>query len=350
MDERVLKWITILTAAMTVIICVSLYFFPGLHEHEILMAQQKKGSGEGRMVSVSAKPSQVVEEEEYENAQLSIGLPKRVQKEDIRLEKDDMLQTIYIFYPDAVQDYFGNYKIRGSSDHIEEISYYMEGNEGVIALKLDNVYELASEYRQGSLYLKFLDPHEVYDKVVVLDAGHGSHAPGAVKLGIAEKDIDLAILLETKKLFDSCPENIGVYYTRTEDTNPTLEQRVGLANKTKADLFISIHNNSDASGSFTATSGTQVMYSESDQSELSGKKLAQICLDQVSGHFGSKNRGLLKGDKIYIIRESRGPAALVEVGFMTNYEELDRLNDPKYQKKAAEGIYEAVLEAFKEGY
>ena len=35
---------------------------------------------------------------------------------------------------------------------------------------------------------------------------------------------------------------------------------------------------------------------------------------------------------------------------MTNYEELDRLNDPKYQKKAAEGIYEAVLEAFKEGY
>lgn len=69
-----------------------------------------------------------------------------------------------------------------------------------------------------------------------------------------------------------------MYYTRTSDTNPTLDQRVQLANKANADLFISVHNNSDATGNFTKVKGTQVMYSESDDAKLSSKKLAEICL------------------------------------------------------------------------
>ena len=92
------------------------------------------------------------------------------------------------------------------------------------------------------------------------------------------------------------------------------------------------------------------MYSESDDTELSSKKLAKICLDYVSSSLNSRSRGLLPGDEIYIIRTSKAPVALIEVGFMTNYEELDNLNDPKYQKKAAQGIYDAINEAFEEGY
>ena len=220
----------------------------------------------------------------------------------------------------------------------------------MIALSLDQVYELQSKYETGNLYLDFIDPHDIYDKVVVIDAGHGSRAPGAVKNGVSEKSIDLAIVLELKKLFDESDDNIGVYYTRTSDTNPTFDQRVQLANKSHADLFISVHNNSSASGNFTKTSGTQVMYSESDKSELSSKRFAKICLDNVVEKFGSRSIGLLEGDSIYIIRTSEVPVALIEVGFMTNYEELDKLKDPEYQAKAAEGIYQAIMEAFEEGY
>ena len=53
---------------------------------------------------------------------------------------------------------------------------------------------------------------------------------------------------------------------------------------------------------------------------------------------------------MYIIRTSKVPVALIEVGFMTNYDELDKLKSPKYQKKAAQGIYNAIMEAFEEGY
>ena len=222
------------------------------------------------------------------------------------------------------------------------MAYYKDKEEGVIALQLDQVYELKNRFKKGSLYLDFIDPHDIYDKVIVVDAGHGSHAAGAVKLGISEKSLNLAIVQQLKKLFDEDKRRIRVYYTRTSDTNPTLDQRVQLANKANADLFISVHNNSDATGNFTKVKGTQVMYSESDD--------AKLCLKNVVDTTGSENRGLLKGDSIYIIRTSKVPVALIEVGFMTNYKELDLLNSTSYQKKAAEGIYNAINEAFQEGY
>lgn len=350
MDEKVLKVITVLTGLLAVLVCVCLYGFPELHEQEVLAAEQQKEIGDGNLVTASANPAEVVKSEENLVSQIKIGLPEELQEKELRIENDYITQTVYIHFTGGVDDYFDEFGIRGSSDHIASLSYYKDGDEGVIALALDRVYELDEKYEPGSLYLDFIDPHDVYDKVVVVDAGHGSRAPGAVKLGVSEKNIDLAILLELKKLFDECPENIGVYYTRTSDTNPTLDQRVQLANKSDADLFISIHNNSDATGNFTRIKGTQVMFSESDTSKLSSKKLAQICLANVVDSLGSESRGLLRGDSIYIIRTSEVPVALIEVGFMTNYDELENLKDPAYQKKAAEGIYNAIMEAFQEGY
>ncbi|MCI7108159.1 MAG: N-acetylmuramoyl-L-alanine amidase [Agathobacter sp.] len=350
MDERVLKWITVLTGFLSAVVCASLYFFPDIHEREVLAAEQLKEIGDGNLITTSANPAEVVEDVEDLEAQLKIALPKDLSEDDLKIENDYITQTVYIHFAGGVDDYFDEYAIKGSSDHIASLSYYKDGGDGVIALALDRVYELEQKYEAGSLYLNFINPHDMYDKVIVVDAGHGSRAPGAVKLGVAEKDIDLAILLELRKMLEDCPENIRVYYTRTSDTNPTFDQRVQLANKSDADLFISIHNNSDATGNFTRTSGTQVMYSESDKTELSSKKFAQICLDNVVDSLGSRDRGLLKGDSIYIIRTSEVPVALVEVGFMTNYDELEKLRDTKYQQKAAKGIYNAIMEAFQEGY
>ena len=60
--------------------------------------------------------------------------------------------------------------------------------------------------------------------------------------------------------------------------------------------------------------------------------------------------GLLPGDEIYIIRTSNVPVALIEVGFMTNNTELQKLNSEEYQIQAAQGIYQAMKQAFQEGY
>lgn len=350
MDEFVLKWVTVLAGILAVIACVSLYAFPEMHEQAVLAAEQQKEIGHGNLVATAADPKAVVEQSEDLKSQLKIALPKGLTKDTLKIENDYVTQTVYIRFAGGVDDYFDQYTIRGSSNHIAALSYYKDNDDGVIALQLDRVYELKNKFKNDSLYLDFVDPHDIYDKVVVIDAGHGSHAPGAVKMGVSEKNIDLAIVQQLKALFDEDTRNIRVYYTRTGDTNPTLDQRVQLANKADADLFISVHNNSDATGNFTRIKGTQVMYSESDDSKLSSKHLAEICLKNMVSTLGSENRGLLKGDSIYIIRTSKVPVALIEVGFMTNYEELDKLKSLSYQKQAAAGIYQAINEAFEEGY
>ena len=331
MDELVLKWVTFLCGMLTVVVCVSLYFFPDLHAREVLAAEQQERVGSADVVADYVDPDEVVVSDETVDAQLAIALPQDLPEDELEVENDYITQTIYIRFAGGVDDYFEQYSIKGSCDHIASLSYYKDGDEGVIALMLDRVYELSQEYRSGSLYLDFVDPHDIYDKIVVVDAGHGGKMPGALKLGISEKDIDLAILLKLKALFDADDENIGVYNTCQTDANAALDQRLHLANKSHAELFISIHNNSSATGNFTSTKGTQVMYSESDDAKLSSKHLAQICLDQVCKSLGSTKRNLLPGDSIYIIRTSKVPVALVEVGFMTNYEELDQLNDGEYQ-------------------
>lgn len=352
MEEKTLKFSAIVLLLLTIVTCVTLPYFPKI-----------------RVQREEAKEAQVAEEE-YEAGQvemndlaivntgggtgsyggkLSLRLPDGVSEEDIHFINDYVTQTIQITIPGTDEAYFASHPVTGSSNHIDSLSYVQKGEQGLIEIVMDRVYEINTGYENGSFYFDFLTPHEVYDKVVVIDAGHGGRAPGATKQGVNEKDIDLAIVLQLKKILEEQGQNIGVYYTRTDDSNPTFDQRVQLANKSDADLFISIHNNSTGNGRMSSASGTAVMYDESDETGMS-QKLAEICAKEVTDEIGSRNRGIIEGDSIYIIRTSDVPVALIEVGFMTNKEELRRLCSEDYQEKTATGIYKAILQAFEEGF
>ncbi len=355
MDERVLKIITVACGMLSLVVCTAFYFFPDIHAHAVQVQEERAAEEAAAAVfteidsQIDPVPDEAVDADQGMPGQLRIQLPEDLNQEDITIENDYLNQTVYVRFPDGIKDYFSKYRMQGSCDHIQQLSYYCEEGYGVISLGLDSVYELRQEYEGDSLYLSFLNPHDVYDKVVVVDAGHGGRASGAVKLGISEKDIDLKIVLELQRIMEENAENIGVYYTRTDDSNPTLDQRVRLANKVKADLFVSVHNNASRNGNFSSLNGTQVLYNEEDETGLS-KAFAQICLDEVTEAAESRKIGLLEGSGIYIIRNSEVPAALIEVGFMTNREELEKLNTQEYQQIAAEGIYQAILQAFEKGY
>jgi N-acetylmuramoyl-L-alanine amidase len=350
MEEKVLKITTVTLLILTVLFCVILPYLPKIHTMQMEAQEERLAREELEAEQTKMKDLELLETSDEEGtlgSQLCLNLPEGVSGSEITVTNDYLTQTVRIEIPQIDADYFDKYPISGSSNHIDNMSYSKSGSEGVIEIAMDQVYELEESYDEEHYYFNFLTPHEVYDKVVVIDAGHGGRAPGASKQGIYEKNIDLAILLSLKEIFDESDENIGVYYTRTDDSNPTFDQRVQLANKSEADLFISIHNNSTGSGRMSSTNGTQVMYDEESESS---KQLAQICLEEVTEALGSRNKGLVEGDSIYIIRTSEVPVALIEVGFMTNQEELKRLNSEEYQQQAAQGIYEAILRAFEEGY
>ena len=290
---------------------------------------------------------EVVIEDEKEKG-LQLRLPEEVSYNQVLVNYEEITQTLCIEIPHTDADYFKTNPIMGSSDFIEGLSYGQGKTVDVIEILLDQVYELDIKQDENYYYFDFTNPHDLYDDIVVIDAGHGGKAPGAYKQGIMEKDINLAILLELKELFDHSEKNIHVYYTRTDDSNPSFARRVGLANKVNADLFLSIHNNSTRNGRMSATNGTEVMYQPGQQGDFNSKKFAEICLDVVTDTLGSKKRRLIDGSDIHIVRNSEVPVALVEVGFMTNKEELKRLNTEEYQKQAAEALYKAIIKALEE--
>ncbi len=342
MEEKILKISSLTLAVLIVTALVILRPYSKINERE----EKREQMSELQMLAYYTEQAEEEEDINFRQ-QLRVEIPAGMTEEEITIENNYVRQLITIKIPGVEKDYFTSHPLLGRSNHINDL--YMES--GVIEITMDAVYEVKTTVTGSYLYVDFLTPQQVYDKVVVIDAGHGGGAPGAIKQEIMEKDINLAIVLRLKELLDKNDRNIGVYYTRTEDTNPTFEQRAQLGGKTEANLYISVHSNSTTDGQMSKYNGTEVMYDELKEEEgLSSRHLAQICLEEITGATGSKNNGLTYGNGIYIIRNNEVPAALIEVGFMTNQEELNKLNSPEYQKQAAQGIYNAIMRALDEGY
>lgn len=365
MEERVLKKTAVFLSLLAAFFCGTVFYFPRLRSvSETWIAQReeqklKNHAEQWNMTGLElleynneqAREKEEAGEDTFDS-QLRMELPLGVKGEQLQIVQDYVTRTIRISIPYADSEYFYRYPMLGKSDHIDELTYESMQGFGVVEIITSQVMELKTSFDEDYLYIDFLTPQELYDKVVVIDAGHGGNAPGAVKQGINEKDIDLDIVLKLKEIFDASEDkSVGVYYTRLEDVNPSFENRVGLANKSHADLFISVHSNSTQSGKMSSINGTQVMYDEQKENEALGTRgLAQICLEEVIAQTGSSNKGLVEGNDIYIIRSSEVPVALIEVGFMTNQTELNNLRSEEYQSKVAQGIYNAIMRAFAEGY
>ena len=364
MEERILKRTAIFLTMVSVLICGTIFYFPRLkavselwvaavEEYNLkITAEQMNMTGLELLEYNNEQAKGQGEGEVSFDSQLRLELPLGVPGNELKVIQDYVTQTIDINIPFADTEYFYHYPMLGRSDNIDSLTYESREGYGVVEIVTSQVFEVKSSYDKDYFYIDFLTPQEVYDKVVVIDAGHGGNAPGATKQGVNEKDIDLDIVLKLKELFDAQDDgSVGVYYTRTEDVNPSFENRVGLANNSGANLFISVHNNSTQSGRMSSINGTQVMYDELNGEETLGSKgLAQICLEEVTAQTGSSNKGIVEGNDIFIIRTSDVPVALIEVGFMTNQTELNNLKSEEYQEKVAQGIYNAVMRAFAEGY
>jgi N-acetylmuramoyl-L-alanine amidase len=217
----------------------------------------------------------------------------------------------------------------------------------IFEVELDSVYAYQLYEDDTAIYVELWEPSKLYDKVIVVDAGHGGNDIGTYSLDMQyyEKDINLNITKDLKALLDK--EDIKVYYTRLSDEKVYLNPRVDLANEIRADFFISIHANS---GETTKAKGCEVLYGTTEESDTSfnSKKLASLCLKAMTSGRELANRGIVENNEIYIIGKSKVPIALIEVGFMTNEEDLEYIVDRSNQKKMAEYIYNGIMAAFSE--
>lgn len=276
---------------------------------------------------------------------LKIPLPAEVMEEDITLENSYINQAITISINNIDKDFFADNPLVGSSDHISDIVYSTTDNVAQIELLLDSVYEYSTEYIDNSLNISFIEPRSQYDKIVVIDPGHGGKDNGTEHFNTLEKEVNLEIVLKLKELLDA--SDIKAYFTRLDDTKPDNATRVEFANNLKADFFISVHNNGDKTAS--SSNGTEVLYNDNEENVTFGSEaLAQICQEELVKELGSRDRGIVSGSDIKIIRLAEVPVALVEVGFITNKTEAANLSSESYQEKAAQAIYNSIVRAYEE--
>ncbi|MBU8684203.1 N-acetylmuramoyl-L-alanine amidase [Bacillus haynesii] len=172
-------------------------------------------------------------------------------------------------------------------------------------------------------------------KTVYVDAGHGGEDSGAVGNGLLEKDVNLEVAkLVDEKLKEDGADTVA---SRTDDTFLTLEDRVAKASRNASDLLISIHANS----AVPEASGTET-YFDSTYQAADSERLASNIQERLPDALGTRDRGV-KESGFYVIKHSQMPSVLVELGFITNQTDADKLESPEYQEKAAGAIADAVV-------
>jgi N-acetylmuramoyl-L-alanine amidase len=215
-------------------------------------------------------------------------------------------------------------------------------------------------------------------KTIVIDPGHGGKDSGAIGYkNLYEKNIVLSVAQNVAGILTK--RGYKVYMTRNNDTFVELKERTAMANKKDADLFISIHANAVASNC-EASYGIETYFlspSRSDRatrvsamensteiSEMSGygrstflkfttnlNRIAsnKLAIDVQKGLLGNLKKsyqgvvdsGVREGP-FWVLVGAQMPAILVEIGFITNPEEAQRLADPDYEEKMAYGIANGV--------
>ncbi|MBE5925272.1 MAG: N-acetylmuramoyl-L-alanine amidase [Lachnospiraceae bacterium] len=177
---------------------------------------------------------------------------------------------------------------------------------------------------------------------VIIDVGHGGNDPGKVSTdGIKEKDINLEIANYLKEYLIA--QDFVVYMTRNDDyglydetasnkKRSDLNNRIRLVSEKKADIVISIHQNSYPD---SAQHGAQTFYYKGRDND---KQLAECIQDSLLS-FDPTNQRLAKdNDGYYLLKNCPAPAVIVECGFLSNPEETAKLIDSNYQKDLAYAI------------
>ncbi|MEA5471500.1 N-acetylmuramoyl-L-alanine amidase [Spirulina sp. 06S082] len=180
-------------------------------------------------------------------------------------------------------------------------------------------------------------PRPINGRVLItIDPGHGGKDPGAIGIGgLQEKDVVLPISLEVSRILQQ--NGVQVVMTRDRDYFVSLAGRAQIANRARADVFVSIHANA-ISMSRPDVNGVETFYYS-----YSGQRLANAIQSRILRNIRIGNRGV-KQARFYVLRNTSMPSALVEVGFVTGRDDAPRLATSAFRSQMAQAIAEGILE------
>lgn len=171
-------------------------------------------------------------------------------------------------------------------------------------------------------------------KRICVDFGHGGSDPGAVGImGVKEKDLVLEIGIMVFNILKE--KGVNVVVTRLKDEFVPLKTRCDISNNSKADLFVSIHCNAFTNNN---AKGLEVYHYPGSKE---GQKISKLIIDNlVKEGLYTINRGIKTSSKFQVLKGTKAPAILIELGFITNYDDLELIqsNKDKFARSIAESL------------
>lgn len=238
--------------------------------------------------------------------------------------------------PLTTYEVIGKLELGASVDILEKVGNWAYIQAGEIAGFVH------AGFLSGSTVLPDSLEQFVQSQTIVIDPGHGGSDPGAIGNGLHESDVTLAIGLKVQSLFEGT--GFGFAMTRETDVYPSLSDRVAFAKNVGGDLFLSIHANSAGS----SASGTETYYFRTAATNPyveDSKLLATSIQKRMVEAWGLNDRGV-KDENFHVLRENSMPAALLELGFITNAGDAEKLKTNSWQILAAKAIYLGILDYY----
>lgn len=277
-----------------------------------------------------------------------IPLHESVRAEDVAIENHYMDKELWVSISrtqetETYESFYKTQGVYGNRSAIVEGNFENAADTFWLKFSLNDIYEYHSIFEDNKLYIEFVTPKEVYDRIVVIDPAYGADVTGAVSGDLQGKDITIEIARALKKKLDET--DIKVYYTRMDDSNPSDENRIDLTNAAKADMLIRIEVNENED---TKIYGTEAVYNSKFFIPGFGSiELADLLEREVVTAISGKANGLVDStEEDIVINQATVPAATIRVGYVSNGQEAILLNREDYIQKIADGIYQAIMTAY----
>lgn len=228
--------------------------------------------------------------------------------------------------------------------------------------------------------MRRVDPRAQDQFVMAIDAGHGGIDPGAVRAGLQEKDLTLDVALALRDLLDQHPK-VSAFLTRDIDMFVSLPDRVRLARAAEADVFVSLHANtvtsgdaegaviytlsetpSDPGAADSARRENQVDLTVGVAEELPDADVSDMLMDMARTRTNARSRDLaghlltalhgqipvlksrpVRSAGFRVLRAPDVPSVLVELGFISNAQDRERMMSDAWRRKAANALLEGIL-------
>lgn len=298
---------------------------------------------------------------QYDDAVISIEEVPLYKK--LRIMIDNVSQSAYDiemiqrvaegqYFIGAASDTYINDLVKNISlDELPSVNY-AGMYTAVIDIELSNIF-VPQIHEYNDVYcIDLRKPHDVYEHIIVVDAGHGGKDAGcnSPNWEYYEKNSTVKIVKRLKEKLDKT--NIKVYYTRLDDSTVYLRPRVELANDLDADMFISIHCNYYDRYWYYNVHGAEALYSSKYKAQkLNSKKLAGYMLDSLVDSTDLSKRSVVdRKSELYILRKSTVPSTIVETAYMSNSSDLAYLIKKQKIKKIADGLFNGISKAYYELY